>query len=81
MSPASSVGSAIFVLSSDLHNHRTPPFKRPLPARCVASHKLRGSVPVRDSISCPAPSMQDFEEMVPDACGLIDIGDAISLPA
>ena len=30
--------------------------------------------------SCPAPSMQDLEETVPDAYGLIDIGHAIQLP-
>ena len=37
-----------------LHKPRTPPSQRPLPARCIASHKLRGSVPVKNSTSCPA---------------------------
>ena len=47
-----SVESAFFVFEFDMHKRRTPPLKRPLPVRCVASHKLSVSIPIRDSTSC-----------------------------
>ena len=42
----------ICLLRMSIRHAQTLQFKGPLPVRCVASHKLRVSIPIRDNTSC-----------------------------
>ena len=48
-----------------LHKPRTPPTKRPRPVRCIASHKPRRSVPLRNFFRVLVTPVQDLQGIFP----------------